>query len=1175
MQAMRTSRHARRLAWVVAGTLVLGALTPALGQSVATPEPGAVPSLAVVQVVNQSGASIQNLGSRAVAALNERFAASRRWRVIGQDTVDKALAAVGARLPLKTDARDGVLLRLAEAVSADYLVLATITAVQADPAQKLALVRSSVRVFGRQAEAVVTETETTALNLERANAEAVLIDDALEQNALQVARSVYSQLNVRGKVLAPRREELYCVDLAQPDYMQPGALLAVLHNGLKIATLKVVGLNAASAWCEVVERARPEAVPLVNDEVIVLRVATAVPGTGQTAYDPGTGQPVPARKRSSMTAAIVGTLVGIAGAVAGYFLFGDAKDKRIDARTPSLLSPVNGAVARIDSAARLLQPISFVTTTTAGTDQYVLQVSRNAAFTDLAYTYAGKGTSVGSTGTSTTGGGTGTTGTRPADPLTYLTFTPDLSTPFLAAGTYLWRVAAVSGQVAYHSPVFTLTVLDVSGSGGTAILPEAPAFLTALPGNARVDLLWSPVTTAQSYRVYRRVLTPRSTATDPGRSVAARTGSSAWLRGASERRLARSTRLMPTNLGTRAAGDAVLAGFTEVGTTTKATLSYADSSVQNGIEYQYVVLSENTNGVTRLADYKALVTVVPLNSAGPAVPAGLSATPGDGQVTLAWTAGTEADLDGYQVFRSTAASGNFIDTQDITKNLVRDANSPATEPTLSATAGRVTLVDRGLTNGVTVFYRVRAVQRKGQYTRVTAGGGTQVVEYGGLSSALSDAVQATPSGSPPQELQVTQPPFNAAIDVDRPQLAWRGMTGATEYWLEFTATAPTEADAAYPGDNVIRTKASATEILYPAALPALQTGTWYMHVGVYDTALQRVRWGRTSQFVRQPIARYATSLLTTISGQAFSGAQITIDGVSQGLLTPAEVILARKVGDAAYAIQVVFNDINGTRYEGSVNYRPGLDDPVQRIPLGPVGVAPPVPTGVTVTGEADRVVLRWNVDPTLGSPSAAARYSVQRRANTLEGEYTEIAIVTGPTGLEPGGATQLTYADFNVGRGIRYYYRLVALSAAGVRSVPSVPADGVAGVGSIQAIAPQTNQRFDSRIYNSAKAWENKIDLVWLAVANAKRYVVEVGHDAALHNLVENGNEVIAASDQPAYTVTFAGSAPEKTAFYSVPDWAEVYWRVIAVDDQNRIINQSEARRFFIDTPHLMAVTAK
>jgi hypothetical protein len=92
----------------------------------------------------------------------------------------------------------------------------------------------------------------------------------------------------------------------------------------------------------------------------------------------------------------------------------------------------------------------------------------------------------------------------------------------------------------------------------------------------------------------------------------------------------------------------------------------------------------------------------------PAAPTGLVATAGSGQVSLDWNDNTEADLQGYDVYRGTAAGGPYSKA-----NAAMVASSSYT--------------DTGLTNGSQYFYVVRAVGPGG-------------------SSAPSAEASATPAG---------------------------------------------------------------------------------------------------------------------------------------------------------------------------------------------------------------------------------------------------------------------------------------------------------------------------------------------------------------------------------------------------------------------------------------------
>ena len=87
----------------------------------------------------------------------------------------------------------------------------------------------------------------------------------------------------------------------------------------------------------------------------------------------------------------------------------------------------------------------------------------------------------------------------------------------------------------------------------------------------------------------------------------------------------------------------------------------------------------------------------PLQMDVPAAPQGLTADPGNARVSLTWTANTETDLAGYNVYRSTTSPVSVTGT-------------PLNGSTLLALPN---YLDLGLTNGTQYFYVVTAVDTYG------------------------------------------------------------------------------------------------------------------------------------------------------------------------------------------------------------------------------------------------------------------------------------------------------------------------------------------------------------------------------------------------------------------------------------------------------------------------------
>jgi hypothetical protein len=205
-------------------------------------------------------------------------------------------------------------------------------------------------------------------------------------------------------------------------------------------------------------------------------------------------------------------------------------------------------------------------------------------------------------------------------------------------------------------------------SCGTISAPAAPTNLAAVPGNAQVSLSWTASSGATSYTVLRS-----------------------------------------TTSGS---------GYTTIASGV-ATTSYLDTSVINGTTYFYVVRAVNGSGTSPNSNEAG---ATPACSA-PAVPSGLAATPGNGQVTLNWTASFGAT--NYNVKRSTTSGGPYT--------------------TIAPGISTTNYVDTNVVNGTTYYYVVSAINsclesnNSSQVSAIPAAGGLNVAlaANGGVASASS------------------------------------------------------------------------------------------------------------------------------------------------------------------------------------------------------------------------------------------------------------------------------------------------------------------------------------------------------------------------------------------------------------------------------------------------------
>lgn len=275
------------------------------------------------------------------------------------------------------------------------------------------------------------------------------------------------------------------------------------------------------------------------------------------------------------------------------------------------------------------------------------------------------------------------------------------------------------------------------GGGGGGTPPPVPTGLTATSADGQVMLSWNASTGATSYNVGRN-----TTSGGPYTTIASGSGTSytdtsvtngttyyyvisASASGATSGNSAQVSAMasagppQPTGLGvvtgngfvkifwspsSGATSYTVSRGITSGGPytaiATPTGAPYTDSGVTNGTTYYYVVSATDAAGTS---PNSAEISATPI--APPLPPTGLTATAGNAQVVLSWTA--SAGATSYIVGQGIKSGGPY---------------------TVVSTPTSTTYTDTGLTNGTTYYYVVGAVNASG-------------------ISANSNEVSATPVGA--------------------------------------------------------------------------------------------------------------------------------------------------------------------------------------------------------------------------------------------------------------------------------------------------------------------------------------------------------------------------------------------------------------------------------------------
>jgi fibronectin type 3 domain-containing protein len=478
---------------------------------------------------------------------------------------------------------------------------------------------------------------------------------------------------------------------------------------------------------------------------------------------------------------------------------------------------------------------------------------------------------------------------------------------------------------------------------GSAVAPSAPQSLAATGGDGSVSLTWSPPAsnggaTVSSYNIYR--------STSPGGegSTPLRTG--------------------------------------------VTTTSFTDTGVTNGTTYYYTVAAVNSAGTSPQSS-EASATPAAVAATAPTAPRSLTATAGNGSVSLSWSVPSSnggSPITGYNVYRSTTPGG--------------EGSTP-----LKTNVSGTSFTDTAVTNGTTYYYTVAAVNSAGTSPQsneasatphaTTPGAPTGLVASAGDGKVmLSWAIPNSDGGSPISGYNIyrsTNPGGEGstvfATAVSNTYTDNTATNGTTYYYK----VAAVNAVGTGPQSN----EASAT----PQAAATVPSAPQGLTASATNQAVQ-LSWSPPASNGGAAVTSYNVYRSTTAGGEGTTPVATGVTGTSfvDGGLS----------NGTTYYYTVAAANVAGTGPQSS------------EASATPQATAPSAPLGLAASGGNGSIGLSWSV-PASNGGSPITSYSVYR--GTSPGGEDNTPLATGVTGTN--------YTDGAVTKGTTYYYKVAAVNSIG------------------------------------------------------------------------------------------------------------------------------------------------
>jgi fibronectin type 3 domain-containing protein len=572
----------------------------------------------------------------------------------------------------------------------------------------------------------------------------------------------------------------------------------------------------------------------------------------------------------------------------------------------------------------------------------------------------------------------------------------------LTAGTYYYVVSSVN---TIHTCESADSSQVTANPSGPCTPPSAPT-ITATPGNGTVALTWAAVTGAVSYSIARSLTmgtgytslgspTPADGTTFTDSNVTngttyyyVVTASNGTCGSGNSNEASASPACTPpgaiTNLAATPGDSSVSLTWTAPATAisyqilrsttsgsgyalagSKGTTGFTDTNVVNGTTYYYVVTASNGSCSSSNSNQASVTPAcVP-----PAAPTGVTPTPGNGLISLAWTAPAGATL--YRVSRNATGTGAF---------------SQIATPTATS------YVDTPLTNETTYYYVVAA-------------------SNGSCWSPNSAVASGTPiCTAPPVPGATTATPGDAQVG-----LSWGVSAGATSYSVSRTTTS-----GATPSPI-----ASPTVTSYTDSTGLTNGTTYYYRVSASNGSCSSAY---NTEVPVTPIPVCSQGAPGGVSATVTTSTQVKITWTASNPVPTGGYDIGRSTASGSGYTNVghvgnstlTFTDSDTALAVGTTYYYVVTADGTCSATSTPASVpltcqTPAAPSaGLTAANSAGAITVSWT------AVSGATAYTVYRSTSS-DGTYTAIS----------SNQTAATYTDPASGltNGTTYFYKVSASNA--------------------------------------------------------------------------------------------------------------------------------------------------